>query len=572
MIKRSNGSYIGCRVSSTKQLQQGESLTDQENVCAPTVKRLSSNILKVYKIQHTATKEGDSFIDEIIEDIKTHSIRGSYFVIKSIDRFCRAGTEEYSKLKTNLEELGIQLIDAYGTISPKINTLSHLGGVEYKWSMISPSEGAEIMEAHKSKREVSDILTRTIGAEINLVREGYSIGAPNDGFVNDKVLVEGKKKPIQVADQNRAHFIIKMFELRASGIYTDQETVNQLNTMGYRSQLRHRWSKEKNKVIGSTGGKKLTVKHLQNIIKNPIYCGVNNEKWLLKPIRTKYEGLVDIFIFNKANSGKVFVEEGKDGSVTIHKNYNLHSLKRMRDNPLFPFKSVILCPECGKPFLGSVSKGKSGAGFPAYHCSRNHKQYGVSKKEFEKTLAHFINNLKYKDDFFKGFETTLMNKYREKEKEIGEFSLKANVNVADLEMEKLQKIEAFTNTKNETIRNTLEEQINSLQGQIVEYQSQRNKLEVKENDIHSFVRYAKNLMEHPEEMLLKQENITILRALFGLVFDELPTYTEIVSGTPKLSLVYTLSEKFTDDEALMAGDEGIEPPPKDLEAFVLPLN
>ena len=79
-------------------------------------------------------------------------------------------------------------------------------------------------------------------------------------------------------------------------------------------------------------------------------------------------------------------------------------------------------------------------------------------------------------------------------------------------------------------------------------------------------------MEHHEEMLIKQKNFTILRSLFGLVFDTLPSYTEIVAGTPKLSLGYKLSEEFTDTKSFTAGDERIELPPALLERAVLPLN
>ncbi len=79
-------------------------------------------------------------------------------------------------------------------------------------------------------------------------------------------------------------------------------------------------------------------------------------------------------------------------------------------------------------------------------------------------------------------------------------------------------------------------------------------------------------MEHHEEMLIKQSNLTVLRALFGLVFESLPTYTEIVNGTPKLSLVYKVSEYYKDVKSLTAGDERIELPPTVLETVVLPLN
>lgn len=570
--QKTKNCLVYCRVSSSKQAQQGESLELQESICRNIAERDNLNIIKVFKEQFSGRKDGRPLIEEIFEYVKKHPGKIDVLIVRAIDRFTRNGTLGYESLNQQLVKYGVQLIDSYGIIQSSKNTLEHLG-VEYDWSRVRPSEITELVMAQQGKSEVSQILTRTIGAEIALVRAGYHIGPPREGYVNGRMVVDGKKKSIQEPDPTTAHLFIKMFELRASGSFTDQEIVDQINALGYRSRTRNKWSSTKENVIGSTGGLKLNVKHFQHIIANTIYCGVNTGKWVAsKPVKTKYPGLVSISTWNTANKGKKFIEEDNEGNITIRKNYNIHSLKRMKDNPLFPFKSVILCPLCNRPFLGSVSKGKSGAGFPSYHCSRDHKQYGISKKEFEKTLGEFIKNLKYKEGFLKSFEATLINKYREKEKEIGEFSLKAGINVTDLEAEKLQKINAFASTQNTIIQAALEKQIEEIQRQILEAQEQRNKLEVRENDIHAFIRYAKSLMEHPEEMLLKQKNITVLRALFGLVFDTLPTYTEILNGTPKLSLAYRLSKEFNHSEVFSAGDVGIEPTPAVLETAVLPLN
>ena len=117
----------------------------------------------------------------------------------------------------------------------------------------------------------------------------------------------------------------------------------------------------------------------------------------------------------------------------------------------------------------------------------------------------------------------------------------------------------LSGTQNEIIRAELEKQINELHEQIENTRNQRNGIEVQENDIHSFVKYVKNLMEHPVEMLVTQKNLPALRGLFTLVFDELPTYTEIVSGTPKLSLPYKLSDEFRVNKDLSVTLRGIEP-------------
>lgn len=558
---RNNNCYLGCRVSTPKQAQYGESLEDQEKACRVFANKLNFNITQIYSEQHTATKEGDSFIDEVLENIRKQPIhkRASFFIIKSIDRFCRAGNIEYYKLKNGLEELGVKLIDVSGIIQPKINTLEHLG-VEFSWSMVSPSEKSEIMKAQDSKEEVSTILTRMIGAEISLVQSGYKVRGANDGFINKKIFVDNKKKVIQVPDPNRAVFFTKMFEMSIT--HTDQEVVDFVNAMGYRSPIQNKWSKDKKRIVGYQGGLPLTVKKLQLIRQRPIYCGINTEKWLKEPIRTQYDGLVSIDKFNQANKGKIFIEEKKDGSIAIHKDYNPHQLKRSKDNPKYPHKSVVLCPICKipKPFLGSSPTSKSGKSVPTYHCARGHKYYGVNKIEFEKQLTVFVKHLKYKDEgFIKSLEATLINKFREKEKELGQFSVKVGSTVIELEEEKKKHIEAFTSTTNKIIRDELDKKITELHQQIEKTRNERDKIEVEENDIHSFVGYVKDLMEHPVERLVKQKNLTALKVLFSLVFEELPTYEEIVNGTPKLSLPYKLSEEFHTNKSLSVTLPGIEP-------------
>ena len=54
-------------------------------------------------------------------------------------------------------------------------------------------------------------------------------------------------------------------------------------------------------------------------------------------------------------------------------------------------------------------------------------------------------------------------------------------------------------------------------------------------------------IEHLEKLLMPQENtanLQQLQALFGLVFEELPTYHDILNGTPKFSFVFHLSSHF----------------------------
>jgi len=47
--------------------------------------------------------------------------------------------------------------------------------------------------------------------------------------------------------------------------------------------------------------------------------------------------------------------------------------------------------------------------------------------------------------------------------------------------------------------------------------------------------------------------------MFGLLFDETPTYQELIDGTPKLACLFKLNEDFTTTKSLDVSHTGLEP-------------
>lgn len=56
-------------------------------------------------------------------------------------------------------------------------------------------------------------------------------------------------------------------------------------------------------------------------------------------------------------------------------------------------------------------------------------------------------------------------------------------------------------------------------------------------------------MEHPSQLLKNVGSRHQRRLLLQLFFEELPTYEEILNGTPKLQPLFRLSEEFKRDKA-----------------------
>lgn len=215
-------------------------------------------------------------------------------MIKSIDRFTRGGSLSYDLLKTQLESNQIRLVDIYGVISAnKVNTLDHLG-FKYKWSVYSPSKKSEILEAERSKDELRDIMSRMIGAEIRYTQLGYWMRQAPYGYVSKKIETRNGKRCILHPHPNESVYIKQMFELRARGTLTDKEIVVKINNLGYKTRTRYKHdSSDQGRIVGQNGGKPLTEKTMQVMLKNPIYAGVNEEKWTNdNPVKCVFEGLI----------------------------------------------------------------------------------------------------------------------------------------------------------------------------------------------------------------------------------------------------------------------------------------
>lgn len=545
---------VQCRVSTTGQAHEGESLEVQEATLRRFVAQKGWTIVpngKAWKSALSGRKIGRADFEEILSFIKSHPGLVQYYVFRSIDRATRAGSTEYGRMKEELAKYDVQMVDTYGVIQPSVNTLEDLG-FRYSWSNFSPSEITEGVLSTTAKQEVTTILTRLMSQEIRLTQQGYRTRRATDGYLNQKVHVDGKKKPIQVPDPERAKFFVSMFELRAQGL-SDPEIVERINAMGFRTPVHQRWNKEHTKAIGKRGGRPLTVKKLQRDIQNPIYAGVLCEKWThYKPVKAQYPGLVSIDLWNRANRGRLVLNEFQDGSIELVDSYESRTGKvRNRFNPLFPFK-FILCPLCGKEMRGSEPRSKSGKKVPYYHCSRpTHKYLGIPKAEFERHVTKYILSLKFNSDIVPGLEASFLDKYRQREEEIVRASGHIHRNIADLEAEQAAKLAAYTASKSAVVRDLLEREIEELEVRIREAGRERFSIQISRDDIKAFMSEAKRIMEHPGKVLLDEDIPRAQRELFSLVFERIPTYAEIVSGTPKLTFVFELSSAFQTTEKLL---------------------
>ncbi len=396
-VPQYNDAVGAIRVSSVKQGTEGDSPEAQREQIERFAATRDLTIKKFFVFLESASKEQQP-MQEAVDYCKDPKNEISYFIIKSIDRFTRGGSLSYDLLKNQLEDADVRLVDIYGIIgSEKVNTLEHLG-VEYKWSVYSPSKKSEILEAERSKDELRDIMTRMIGAQVRYARLGYWVRMAPYGYANQRVDTPHGKRTVLVPHPTESKQIIELFKLRASGQYTDEEIVDKINQMGYSGR---RSPKTATRLCQDSVVERripLNAANLWRIIRHPVYAGVNNEKWTnSQPVKFAFDGLVSIELFNQANRGRRIITEADDGRITIEDFKEERHTNKGKRSLDYPFKRFVMCPHCESPLTGSASRGRTGKHYPAYHCSNKRKgkhYFRVSKDELEDLVDEFIGNLK----------------------------------------------------------------------------------------------------------------------------------------------------------------------------------
>ena len=542
--KPRNG-ILAIRVSSDKQGRDGDSPEEQRERGERLAETHNVRIIDTVIIVESASHE-EQPMQQIVERCKLDpSIE--VVLIKAIDRFTRGGSYPYIHLKEQLMKLNVSLLDTFGIIdNRRVNTLEHTG-FSYYWSTFSPSFKNELLEAERAKDELRDIMTRMIGAEIHYTKLGYWMRQQPYGYVSEKVNTPNGKRLILAPHSEEAGFIIRLFTMRAQGIYSDQQIADELNALGFRTRVQYVRDKyEKTRIVKQIGGRPMTAKMVDYYSHKLIYAGIIKEKWTdNEPVKAQFEGLVSIETFNTANRGKLFITIDANDTVTVtRKRPPEHLVNKNMHNPEFPYKKVVGCSICGRPLLGSASRGKMGVYYPAYHCSKSGHYFRVPKAAFEQTIEDVVRRLQIDPDLLDSLLAAIEAKWNEKQAQVITDDAKRSERRQELEGEIKAVIDRMKIVTSETVIKHMEEEVVKIESEIKELEGM-SVVPEKVIDMAVVLQYARYLVEHLEDILIHLRNPLRKAAFFGAIFNTMPTYDDLVGGTQKTAHLPGVNELFS---------------------------
>ncbi|MCH7951923.1 recombinase family protein [Patescibacteria group bacterium] len=353
------------------------------------------------------------------------------------------------------------------------------------------------------------------------------------------------KRVILIPHPDESKWIIRMFKLRIQGTLNDKEIVKQLNKLGYKSRKRYkRDPNDKTKVIGERGGKPLTLKQFWRRVENPVYAGINAEKWTEEqPVRGKFKGLVSIDQFNQANRGKVAIAE-EDDQILIHRDKPAdYRLNKQVRNPKYPFKRYVHCPKCNKPLYGSASRGKLGKYYPAYHCNKRGHYFRVPSKDFNETIESFVRGLQITPEYVEELKEYVLDLWNKRQEETQQDNTQVDNKISELRTQAKAVVEKIKFLNSEIAIKYMEEDLVRTEAEMKRLEKGKQQQD-ESVDMEIVMDNIGYFLEHLEELVLGSKKPLKRAEYFGLVFDDTPTYEDLVSGTPELAPFIALKDQF----------------------------
>lgn len=173
-------------------------------------------------------------------------------------------------------------------------------------------------------------------------------------------------------------------------------------------------------------------------------------------------------------------------------------------------------------------------------------------------MMTFLSKIKFSEKYYPIFDKVLTWRYKkEQEKSLGVQTI-LNQHLASLQQKLLEIMEAHRTVSNQSMKKQYELDYESVEEKITLAKIERQRIELNYDDMVAFLKYARKIMEHPIEMFLNVSTYNEQMAIYKILFKEFPTYKEVVSGTPKISLFFKIISKNKDEKSLNVTLQRIE--------------
>lgn len=494
-----SNAIIYTRVSTKNQAEEGYSLAGQEKDCKAFAEMNGYKVSKVFVEKGESAKTQDrTELQNLMKFCVANKKNIDAIIIWKIDRLTRDIKDFYS-LQEFFTKLNIRVLFARennGDSATDKLTRNLMGVL------------AQYENDQKAERVTNGMKTAFL--------EGHWLWRAPIGYI----MKNGNVEP----DPKTAHHIKKIFKLFSTGLYEQVQLIKILEADGI----------------------KINNNRISRILRNPLYYGYMDKKeWSEEPIRGIFEPLVSEDEFMKVQD----ILNGRKPLITAYK----------RNNPEFPLRQFITCPNCNQPLTGSPSKGRSKK-YSYYHCYNTDcsLRFRIRKERLEKVFVDYLKFIKPEQNLLNLFELTVKDVYNEK------LSIRLN---SQKQVE--DRLIELKNRKSKLIDFRLDGTISEedyrfkteqLAEEIQEHEFRLREVEVHDEDLTKCLKYACNAISNIDT-LWENGDLDLKQRLQRVIFPKGLMYYSNDFRTAEISSLFIKKDTFKVSYNQMVLPRGFEPLP-----------
>ncbi len=506
---------IYCRVSSQKQVQEGNGLSSQEQSCRKYAQSKNYEVVGVFRDGAVSGKtEIRKGFQELLSCIASyHRQKISVVVIvDDVSRLARRTVLHYQfkniivSFSGRLESVSLELEDT---------PINHL------------TEGVQVIIA-QFQREMNAIQVKS-RMQARMEQGHWVLPIP----LGYKRIVNEKKHKIIVPVLPSSDVIKEAFEGLVSGRF---ESI---------SDVQNFLIKNPNFPKNSKG----TIYHqfTGKLLSNPLYAGfIHKPDWGIKMQKGEHQAIVSPNIFFKAQA------KLKQKS---------HLPKRADINEDFVLRGFISCSCCRTSLTASWSKGRNCL-HPYYHCrNKECTVYGKSIKRFEleEKFYSLLSFLKPKKGICDLAQEVMKEVWQKKIVEISKENKVKEQSLKELDCKIELIFNQMTNCSNSTVISMYEKKILDLNNEKVKLEADLQVTDTNRLDVGTVLKKIANYIGNPDKIWEKGD-FKAKRLILKLIFaDKLSFSKESGFGTVLTTLSYKVFQGFGDHNNVRVELRGFEP-------------
>ncbi len=485
---------IYARVSSTKQMVDGDGLNSQVSRCAEYAKRKGYEVVKTFKDDVSGALTTRPAMKAMLQFLRRRRKDPHIVIIDDISRLAR-----------NIEA-HLQLRAAIGGASGVLESPTMEFGDDSD-SLLVENLLASVSQ-HQRQKNAEQTKNRMIGRTMN----GYWVFHAPYGYRYQAVKGHGK---LLVRDEPLASVIQEALEGYASGRFESQTEVK-------------RFMEQHNVFPKTETGENVRYQKVNNILKKPIYAGlIEVHNWGVTLRQGHHEGLISVETYER-------IQERLTATTKAPARKDL-SLD-------FPLRGFITCDDCKKPLTACWSKGKTKS-YPYYLCNQKgcvSKGKSIPKHKLEGEFDELLKTLVPSNEIIEVSAVMFKDAWNMRIEQVKAIAADMMVSIKKIDQKIKQLVDRVLTSKSQTVVNAYENQINELEKEREMIKLKQEKQSKPERPFSEMFELAMDFLSNPRQLWVSDkinDKRTVLKLTFGhkLAYNRQTGYR-----TPKMSLPFKM--------------------------------